>query len=217
MFEKNNVRLALNATRRDILSALSTLKKDLGRYDRLFVYYSGHSYIDDITGSGFWQGVDADEFDDFTWVSIDSVTRNLAGMQAKLVMVAADSAFPVAVERGTAYAQTSDGGTPYSANHRYFEKIDSWASRKLIVSGVLVPEANTESGTNSVFPQQLVRVLEKNRDCYITSNQLFDRLSRNVSGMSDQNPEWGTVANAGDEGSGELTFILRAKPLASGE
>lgn len=215
LFEKENVRVVINATRRDILSALSNLKKDLGRYDRLFVYYSGHSYIDDITGSGFWQAVDADEFDDFTWVSIDSVTRNLAGMQAKHVMVAADSAFPVAVERGTAYAQSTDGGTPCSADDRYFEEIDSWASRKLIISGVLAPQANKESGANSVFAQQLVRVLEENRDCYITSKQLYDRLSRNVSGMSDQKPEWGTVANAGDEGSGEFTFILRAKPLFS--
>jgi hypothetical protein len=213
LFEKENVKVVINATRRDILSTLSQLKKDLGRYDRLFVYYSGHSYIDDITGTGFWQAVDADEFDDFSWVSIDSVTRNLAGMQAKHVMVIADSAFPVAVDRGTAYAQTVEGGTPCSADDRYFEEIDSWASRKLIISGVLVPEANQDSGGNSVFAQQLVRVLEENRDCYITSKQLYDRLSRNVSGISDQKPEWGTVANAGDEGSGEFTFILRAKPL----
>jgi hypothetical protein len=212
LFEKENVKVAINATRRDILSALSQLKRDLGRYDRLFVYYSGHSYIDDITGTGFWQAVDADEFDDFSWVSIDSVTRNLAGMQAKHVIVIADSAFPVAVDRGTAYAQTTEGGTPCSADDRYFEEIDSWATRKLIVSGVLTPEANKDSGDNSVFAQQLVRVLEENRDCYITSKQLYDRLSRNVSGMSDQKPEWGTVANAGDEGSGEFTFILRAKP-----
>jgi hypothetical protein len=213
LFERENVEVVINATRRDILCALSQLKKDLGRYDRLFVYYSGHSYIDDITGTGFWQAVDADEFDDFSWVSIDSVIRNLAGMQAKHVMVIADSASPVAVARGTAYAQTADGGTPCSANDRYFEEIDSWASRKLIVSGVLVPEANKDSGDNSVFAQQLVRVLQENRDCYITSKQLYDRLSRNVSGISDQKPEWGTVANAGDEGSGEFTFILRAKPL----
>lgn len=213
LFEKENVKVVINATRRDILSSLSNLKKNLGRYDRLFVYYSGHSYIDDITGTGFWQAVDADEFDDFSWVSIDSVTRNLAGMQAKHVMVIADSAFPVAVDRGTAYGQTVDGGTPCSADDRYFEEIDSWASRKLIVSGVLVPEANKNSDGHSVFAQQLVRVLEENRDCYITSKQLYDRLSRNVSGISDQKPEWGTVANAGDEGSGEFTFILRAKPL----
>ena len=173
LFEKENTRIVLNATRRDILSALSNLKKDLGRYDRLFVYYSGHSYIDDITGSGFWQAVDADEFDDFTWVSIDSVIRNLAGMQAQHVMVAADSAFPVAVERGTAYAQTSDGGTPCRADDRFFGEIDSYASRKLIVSGVLAPKANKQSGDNSVFAQQLVRVLKENRDCYITSKQLY--------------------------------------------
>ncbi len=68
-----------------------------------------------------------------------------------------------------------------------------------------------------MFAQHLIRVLVENRDCYITSKQLFDRLSRSVAAASDQKPEWGTVANAGDEGSGEFTFILRAKPLASAD
>ena len=178
-----------------------------------------HGYIDDVTGVGFWQAIDADEFDDFTWVSIDAVTRNIAGMQAKHVLVIADSVFPVAVERGTAYAQTDggSGGVSCSADDRYFEEIDGWAPRKLIVSGVYQPTANEASGDHSVFAQHLIRVLVENRDCYITSKQLFDRLSRAVAIASDQKPEWGTVANAGDEGSGEFTFILRAKPLTSAD
>ena len=217
MFEQENVQIIINATRRDILSALTELKKNLGRNDRLFIYYAGRGTIDDVTGVGFWQAIDADEFDDFTWVSIDAVTRNLAGMQAKHVMVIADSVFPVAVERGTAYAQTGAGGGSCRANDRYFEEIDSWATRKLIVSGVFQPTTNASSGDRSVFAQHLIRVLTENRDCYITSKQLYDRLSRSVAAASDQKPEWGTVANAGDEGSGEFTFILRAKPLTSAD
>lgn len=207
VFDKENVQVVLNATRRDILSALSNLKKALGRNDRLLIFYSGHGYIDEVTGVGFWQAVDADEFDDFTWVSIDSVTRNLAGMQAKHALVIADSVFPVAVERGTT-SQPKD---------RFFETIDSYASRKLITSGVVRPTPGPDSGGHSVFVHYLLEVLADNDEPYITSKQLYDRLTHKIAATSDQKPEWGTVANAGDEGSGEFTFILRSKPLASAD
>ena len=36
-------------------------------------------------------------------------------------------------------------------------------------------------------------------------------------GAEGQTPEWSTIAGASDEGTGEFTFILWAKPLASGE
>ena len=67
------------------------------------------------------------------------------------------------------------------------------------------------------FAGRLLDILEDNQESYITSKQLFDKLARALVGAEGLNPEWGTIADAGDEGSGEFTFILRAKPLASGE
>ena len=218
VFEAENMRVITNATRREVLSTFAELKKTLNRDDRLVIYYSGRGYIDEVTGVGFWQGTDADEFDDFTWISIDTVTRNLAGMQAKHILVLVDSAFPIAAERGTALAQTTgtkSGGSLCSANDRFFNEKDSWATRKVITSGVLAPIPNDASGGRSVFANQLIQVLEENRDCYIMSKQLFDRLSRGMSETSDQKPELGTIFNTGDEGSGEFALILRAKPLTA--
>ena len=207
LFDEKNIQILIDATRRDILSALTKLKKSLGRNDRLLLFYSGHGYIDEATGVGFWQAVDADEFDDFSWVSIDTVTRNLAGMQAKHGLVIADSAFPVAVSRGS----------HQPGKDRFFETIDSYASRKLIISGGLEPQRAAISKDHSVFAHFLIEALVENQDPYITSKQLFDRLSRKMSTVTDQRPEWGTVADAGDEGSGEFTFILRVKPLPPAE
>ena len=99
----------------------------------------------------------------------------------------------------------------------YFETIDSYVSRKMIASGVSTPTSNESSGGHSVFAWELVAILEQNQDPYITSQQLFDRLSRALVGKSDRAPEWGTVPDAGDEGSGEFTFILRSRPVATAE
>ena len=129
-----------------------------------------------------------------------------------------DSPFPISAERGTALAQTTateSGGSLCSANDRFFNEKDSWATRKVITSGVLAPMPNDVSGGRSVFANQLIQVLEENRDCYIMSKQLFDRMSRGMSETSDQKPELGTILNTGDEGSGEFALILRAKPLTA--
>ncbi len=39
--------------------------------------------------------------------------------------------------------------------------------------------------------------------------ELFSRLARAMTNNSSQKPEYGTVAGACDEGSGDFTFILR--------
>lgn len=207
LFDEKNIQILIDSTRREILSSLSKLKKSLGRNDRLLVFYSGHGYIDEVTGVGFWQASDADEFDDFSWISIDTVARNLAGMQAKHGLVIADSAFPVAVSRGSHQV----------VKDRFFETIDSYASRKLIISGGLEPQLASISQDHSVFVYFLIEALVENKDPYITSKQLFDRLSRKMAVVTDLRPEWGTVADAGDEGSGEFTFILRTKILPPAE
>ena len=214
VFDKENVTVLTNATRREILGRLGGLRKSLGADDRLLIYYSGHGYIDEATQSGFWQPADAEELDDFTWIAIDDVVRQLKGMaadednpSAKHVLVIVDSVFPVTKTRGVSRRKRDE----------YFDTIDSYVSRKMISSGVSKPTPNERSGGHSVFADELVKILEANQEPYITSQQLFDKLTQRILVTSDQQPEWGTVPNAGDEGSGEFTFILRSKPVAAAD
>ena len=208
MFDKNNITLLFNASRREILKVFSEIRRALKSKDRLLIYYSGHSSVDDFTGDGYWQARDADQVDDFTWIAVDDVRRNIKGMRAKHVMVIADAVFPLAVSRGTTRSERD----------RYFEEIDSYASRKMITSGTLTPVPDGRgTGEHSAFADRLLTILEENQESYITSKQLFEMLSQTLVGAEGQNPEWGTIADAGDEGSGEFTFILRAKPLKSNE
>ena len=66
---------------------------------------------------------------------------------------------------------------------------------------------------------RLRRRLGENRQPYVTSFELFGRLARAVTNNSRQKPEYGVVRGAGDEGSGDFTFILRPgarAPAAAG-
>ena len=69
--------------------------------------------------------------------------------------------------------------------------------------------ADAGSGGHSVFAYYLIKSLRDNTKPYITSFQIFDQLVRGVTNNSKQTPEYGTVPDTGDQGSGDFTFIMR--------
>ncbi len=201
-FDEGAVKLLTNATRREILGALSSFRRSLNAEDRLLIYYAGHGQIDPATDEGFWQPVDAEPESDFTWVSNADVKRYLGGMPAKHILVIADSCFSGSLTRG---AETQNEN-----EDKFFLNIDKYPSRKVISSGGTEPVADAGSGGHSVFAYFLIKALEENTKPYITSFQLYDRLVRAVTNNSNQTPEYGTVPDSGDQGSGDFTFIRRA-------
>ena len=198
-FEKGNIALLTNATRRDIMSQLSRLRKTLGSEDRLMLYYAGHGQIDPATDEGFWQPVDAEPDSDFTWISNADVRRYINGMAAKHVLIIADSCFSGSLTRGVE--------TQNEAVDKFFLNIDSFPSRKVISSGGTEPVADTGTGGHSIFSYYLLKTLRNNVKPYITSFQLFDRLVKSVTINSNQTPQFGIVAESVDQGSGDFTFI----------
>ena len=115
----------------------------------------------------------------------------------------ADSCFPGSLTRGTEQFASI-------AQDRFFTEIDSHVSRKVISSGGTEPVADSGSGGHSVFAYYLLKALRENDRPYIASFELFNLLVRAVTNNSDQKPQFGTVSEAGDEGSGDFTFILRS-------
>ena len=203
-YEDGAIKLLTNATRREILGALSSFRRSLTAEDRLLIYYAGHGQIDPATDEGFWQPVDAEPESDFTWISNADVKRYLGGIPAKHVLVIADSCFSGSLTRGAETVNENED--------KFFLNIDKYPSRKVISSGGTEPVADAGSGGHSVFAYYLIKALEENTKPYITSFQLYDRLVRAVTNNSNQTPEFGTVPDSGDQGSGDFTFIRRASP-----
>ena len=105
--------------------------------------YAGHGQIDPATDQGFWQPVNAEPGNDFTWISNDDLKRYLRAMPAKHVLVIADSCFSGSLTRGaTTQDQKAD---------KFFAKIDSFASRKVISSGGTVSGAGDEGAGDFTF------------------------------------------------------------------
>ena len=201
-FDESNVRLLINADRATILRELGQMRAKLTPDDRLLIYYAGHGQIDQTANEGFWQPVDAEANADYTWISNGDLRRYLRGMGARHVLVVADSCFSGSLTR--AAADQTD-----IPKDRFFAEIDGKFSRKVITSGGTEPVADSGSGNHSIFAHYFLKALRENTAPYVTSFELFNKLVRAVTNNSNQKPEYGTIAQAGDEGAGDFTFILR--------
>lgn len=206
-FDDKTVKLLINADRSTILRELARLRRTLGADDRLLVYYAGHGQIDQAANEGFWLPVDAVADGDDTWVSNSDLRRNLRAMAARHVLIVADSCFSGTLTR--AAPDMRDGIDQAKGTDRYFAGIDSKFSRKVITSGGFEPVADSGSGQHSVFAHYFLRALNENALPYVTSFELFNSLARAVTNNSQQRPEYGIIAQAGDEGAGDFTFILK--------
>ena len=69
--------------------------------------------------------------------------------------------------------------------------------------------ADSGSGGHSVFAYYLLKALRENDRPYLASFELFNKIARAVTNNSNQKPQYGTVLEAGDEGFGDFTFVLK--------
>src|SRR5205085_7301475 len=70
-------RLLVNATRAQVVSALSTYRPELAPDANLLIYYPGHGYNDKETDKAYWLPVDATLDDQSNWIIADEITTGI--------------------------------------------------------------------------------------------------------------------------------------------
>jgi len=191
-----NVNLLTNATRDEIVSALSTLRKTVSAKDNILIYYAGHGWLDKDMDEGFWLPVDAEDDDQVHWVANDTIMRSVRAMKAKHVMVVADSCFSGTLIRGIKLTDR---------NPDYLKKIVKKKARTVLTSGGLEPVSDGGGANNSVFAASFLRILDENTGV-LDGNQLFTTIRKQVMMNADQTPEYGDIRKAGHEG-GDFLFV----------
>ena len=75
-----------NATRRGITQLFSQLYQNVGPQDSVFIYYAGHGYLDELSGTGFWIPVDGGEdvFGQENWLSNSVIRGYLSNFRARI-------------------------------------------------------------------------------------------------------------------------------------
>ena len=189
--------LLTDATRKEVLGALSDYRKMLSKRDNFLVYYAGHGYLDKGSDAGYWLPVDASGEDDVQYIPIGSITSTIKGMRAKQVLVVADSCYSGTLTRAVRK-------NPYTTD--YHRKMSNKRSRTALTSGGLEPviDSGGEDG-HSVFASAFMDVLKDNREV-IDGTDLFSKLRRQVMVNADQTPRYADIRKAGHYG-GDFIFV----------
>ena len=194
-----SVNLLVDAKRSEILLALNRFRKKLHKDDNLLIYYAGHGWLDEEADEGYWLPIDADSDNDVHWISNSSITSKLKAINAKHILVVADSCYSGKLSRGVHISHR---------NPNYFYRISRKKARSVLSSGGLEPVIDSGgSGNHSIFASALLNALMENKGI-MDGTMLFLKIRRPVMLNADQTPEYSDIRKAGHQG-GDFLFVRR--------
>ncbi len=192
-----------NATRTAILDAFTVFQKLLKPEDKLIVYYSGRSALDQESQSAYWLPVDAQSDSMTQWIGADIVTASLKQIPAQQILILADSQYSGMLER----ARQADLSDP-AKRRNYVEKMQNKRGRVVIMSGADAPAASASDSSRSIFASALMAALTEQEASLFTAEELFRAVQEFVAGQSAQVPVFGAIRNSGHDGG---DFIFQAQ------
>jgi hypothetical protein len=208
------VQIVEDATDVAMLKALNDLNSVLKPNDNLLIYYAGHGtrLTTGKTESGYWLPVNADPApQDTFWVPNEQITGHLARLQAKRVLVVADSCYAGLLSTDPSYLFVNDqmGYTKDYVQYKLPKR-----SRMLISSGGDKPVLDNGGGANSVFARAFIDELEANQGV-LSTPELFGKLQKRVASAAAKNkfvqkPEFKSIKAAGHE-VGDFFFVPSKK------
>jgi hypothetical protein len=196
--------LLLDATRGDMLSTLSRLRKRMEPEDNLMIYYAGHGVFEEVAQEAYWLPVDAKEDDESNWIIADSITAEMKRNPARHVLIVADSCYSGTLTRSADVNLSSRRSREY-----FLKKMFQQSSRTLMASGGNEPVVDNGADGHSIFAYTFLRALREIDEAVFTAEELFYRfVKQSVAGQAEQTPVYSIIRNSGHDG-GDFVFIKR--------
>ncbi|MCK7593266.1 caspase family protein [Pseudomarimonas salicorniae] len=208
--------LLLNASRFDMLSALNDLRQELKPEDNLLVYYAGHGELSEDGKTGYWIPVDGQAGLSNTWISNRAVSDILDTMEAKHVLVVADSCYSGALTEA-ALPLFAGGGDRGSDWGEWVKTMNDGRARIALTSGGLQPVPDVGTGKHSYFARAFLNVLEDNNRL-LEGQALYREITSTLALTSldaplTQSPVYAPIQFAGHI-TGDFFFMPRSGAAA---
>ena len=194
-----------NASRYQILSALSGFRTQLSERDSFLIYYAGHGVLNEDIQRGYWLPIDAEAKNSANWLSTTAINDEMRGMKALHVLVVSDSCFSAAlVRRGISVVDVANAQSN-SDRLSVIRRLAKKRSRTILTSGGLEPVLDSGGGQHSVFAKAFLNTLHENQGI-MEGTRLFQKLRELVIYNADQTPEYAPAEKSGHEG-GDFIFV----------
>ncbi|MFQ3201782.1 MAG: hypothetical protein ACI9SK_002517 [Zhongshania sp.] len=209
------VQLLLNSDRLTVMQAINELHSVLTENDNLLIYYAGHGSMVNVgdRDTGYWLPVNADAPpNDAFWVSNEFVSNHLGRLQAKRILVIADSCYGGLLS--SAPDQLFLGNGRESDNPEYVKYKLPRKSRLLMSSGGDKPVIDEGGDGHSVFARELIRALRANAGV-LSAPDLYAQIKEPVTNQAAlknfiQEPVYKVIKGAGHE-VGDFFFVSKSK------
>ena len=195
-----DTKLILNGSRSEILDSIYEFRETLTKDDNLLIYYAGHGFLDDKINKGYWLPVDAKPDRFSTWIANSDIIDQLQGLEAKHIMIVADSCFAGSLTRGLDLSFEIS-----NSDEEWIDKMRLLKGRTILASGNLEPVTDNGKDGHSIFAYYLLQELSK-IEYPITGNQLFNLIKHKVKLNSNQTPVYEILEKVGSEG-GDFIFV----------
>jgi Caspase domain/TonB C terminal len=211
-----------NATRSNILNAMSEYRRSLRESDSLLIYYAGHGYLDREADKAYWLPADAEAQTTSNWIIADELTTDIRVQPARHVLIVSDSCYSGGLSRDPGIQLRPDD------KQVFLSKMLSRKSRDVMASGGIEPVSDSGADGHSVFANAFLWALsEMAADTFAATDLFYGFVQPRVAGKSNQIPQYALIRNSNDE-SGDFVFVRSksvkarriefdgALPLASG-
>jgi Caspase domain/Sel1 repeat len=200
-------KLVLNASRLEMLTALSEMRSQLKAEDNLLVYYAGHGELSGSTG--YWIPTDGVANNAKSWISNAAISDIISSMPAKRVLVVADSCYSGSMTRASVPNLNAASMSPEKWN-AWVKSMASGRTRTALSSGGVQPVADTGKGNHSYFARAFLNVLQDNNRL-MGAQSLYREVAtsmalNSINSPLPQNPQYAPIRYAGHE-SGDFFFM----------
>ena len=192
------------ATLKNILAGLETIRRSVDENSRMMFYFAGHGQTEDLPGGrerGYIVPVDADAYNwQRTMLPMEQLNQTIRQFKAKHILMAFDSCYS-----GLGLLRSINGRPdPDSA---YIQKMMHSRSIQILTAGSRSEQA-IEAAGHGLFTDQLLAALagaaDINSDGYITATEIYATLRPAITqkSYSRQTPQFGYI-----EGNGDIIFV----------
>jgi uncharacterized caspase-like protein len=208
--------LLLNKGRLEMLSALNDMREQLKPEDNLLIYYAGHGEL--VGQQGYWVPTDATAGNPKTWISNAAISDILNTINARHILVVADSCYSGAMTRASAPSFNA-ASMPAEKWNEWVKAMNNGRSRTALTSGGVQPVPDVGAGNHSYFARAFLSVLRDNNRL-LEAQKVFREVSTSlalsaVDAPLPQNPQYAPIRFAGHE-SGEFFFLPKGAATAAG-